>query len=64
MSSDGEAVIVAVQPIVTSKQKWQKHNFMWEYFHDWQDGDSAKHCGKHQCIVCRKWYSGSTNVSS
>ena len=43
--------------------KWPKHNFPWEYFHDWQDGDSAKHCGKRQCIVCRKWYTGSTNVS-
>ncbi|CAK9864476.1 unnamed protein product [Sphagnum jensenii] len=27
------------------------------------DGDSAKHCEKRQCTVCRKWYFRLTNVS-
>jgi len=54
----------AVHSIAKSKQKRQKHQFSWEYVKDWQDGDSTKHCGKRQCTVCRKWYSGSTNASS
>jgi hypothetical protein len=53
-----------VHSITKSKRKRQKHQFPWEYVKDWQDGDSTKHCGKHQCIVCRKWYSGSTNAST
>lgn len=70
--AEGEAVVVAaddndgdmheVQPIATSNRKRQKHRFLWEYVHDWHDEDSAKHCGKRQCTVCRKWYSGSTNA--
>ncbi|CAM6055907.1 unnamed protein product [Sphagnum tenellum] len=29
---------------------------------DDNDNDSAKHCGKRQCTVCCKWYSGLTNA--
>jgi len=53
----------AVHSVAKSKKKHQKHQFPWEYVKDWQDGDSAKHCGKRQCTVCHKWYSGSTNAS-
>jgi hypothetical protein len=53
----------AMHSVAKSKRKHQKHQFPWEYVKDWQDGDSAKHCGKCQCTVCRKWYSGSTNAS-
>ncbi|KAH8960164.1 hypothetical protein BDL97_06G117900 [Sphagnum fallax] len=52
-----------MQASAKSKRKRQKHQFPWEYVKDWQDGDSAKHCGKRQCTVCRKWYSKSTNAS-
>jgi len=54
----------AVHSVAKSKRKRQKHQFPWEYVKDWQDDDSAKHCGKCQCTVCRKWYSRSTNASS
>jgi hypothetical protein len=37
----------AVHSIAKSKRKRQKHQFPWEYVKDWQDGDFAKHCGKH-----------------
>ncbi|KAH9531717.1 hypothetical protein CY35_19G050700 [Sphagnum magellanicum] len=53
----------AVHSVAKSKRKRQKHQFPWEYVKDWQDGDSAKHCEKRQCMVCRNWYSGSTNAS-
>jgi hypothetical protein len=53
----------AVHFVAKSKRKRQKHQFPWEYVKDWQDGNSAKHCGKRQCTVCRKWYSGLTNAS-
>jgi hypothetical protein len=53
----------AVHFIAKSKWKRQKHQFQWEYVKDWQDGDSAKHCGKCQCTMCRKWYSGLINAS-
>jgi hypothetical protein len=53
----------AMHSVAKSKRKRQKHQFPWEYVKDWQDGDSAKHCGKRQCMVCRNWYSGSTNAS-
>jgi hypothetical protein len=54
----------AVHSVAKSKRKHQKHQFPWEYVKDWQDDDSAKHCGKRQCTVCCKWYSRSTNASS
>jgi hypothetical protein len=56
--SDGD-----MQASAKSKRKRQKHQFPWEYVKDWQDSDSAEHCGMRQCIVCRKWYSRSTNAS-
>jgi hypothetical protein len=60
-NGDMEAV---VHSVTKSKRKRQKHQFSWEYVKDWQDGDSAKHCEKRHCMMCRKWYSGSTNTSS
>jgi hypothetical protein len=60
--SDG-AMQAAVHSVAKSKRKRQKHQFLWEYVKDWQDGNSAKHCRKHQCTMCRKCYSGSTNAS-
>ncbi|CAM6006993.1 unnamed protein product [Sphagnum balticum] len=53
----------AVHSVAKSKQKCQKHQFLWEYVKDWQDNDPAKHCEKRQCTMCRKWYSRSTNAS-
>ncbi|CAM6017484.1 unnamed protein product [Sphagnum balticum] len=41
----------AVHFVAKSKRKRQKHQFPWEYLKDWQEGDSAKHCGKCQCTV-------------
>jgi len=61
--NDGD-MQAAMHSVAKSKRKCQKHQFPWEYVKDWQDGDSTKHCGKHQCTVCHKWYSGSTNASS
>ncbi|CAK9275278.1 unnamed protein product [Sphagnum jensenii] len=63
-SDDNNGDMQAVMHSVTkSKRKCQKHQFLWEYVKDWQDGDSTKHCGKCQCKVYHKWYSGSTNAS-
>jgi hypothetical protein len=53
----------AVHSVAKSKRKRQKHQFPWEYVKDWQDSNSAKHCEKRQCTMCRKWYSRSTNAS-
>ncbi len=59
--NDGD-MQATVHSVDKSKRKRQKHQFPWEYVKDRQDDDFAKHCGKHQCMVCCKWYSGSTNV--
>jgi hypothetical protein len=61
-NNDGDMQAI-MHSVAKSKWKRQKHQFPWEYVKDWQDGNSAKHCGKRQCMVCRKWYSGSTNAS-
>jgi hypothetical protein len=61
-NNDGDMQAI-MHSVAKSKWKRQKHQFLWEYVKDWQDDNSAKHCGKRQCMVCRKWYSGSTNAS-
>lgn len=43
------------------KRKRQRAEFPWSYTHDWERGDAESLQGRRQCVVCKKWFSGSTN---
>jgi len=45
-SNNDDDMEAVVHFVAKSKWKHQKHQFPWEYVKDWQDDDSAKHCGK------------------
>ncbi len=40
----------------------QRANFPWSYTHDWTDGDPPRLRSRRQCVVCKKWFSASTNA--
>ncbi len=46
---------------VHRRNKRQRGDFPWSHTHDWERGDPSRAQGRRQCIICKKWFSGSTN---
>ena len=40
----------------------QRADFPWSYTHDWTDGDPPRLRSRRQYVVCKKWFSASTNA--
>jgi hypothetical protein len=47
---------------VCSKRKRPRAEFPWSYTHDWSKGDPPRLRGKRQCVLCKKWFSPSSNA--
>ena len=47
---------------VSSKRKRPRAEFPWSYTHDWSKGDPPRLRGKRQCVLCKKWFSPSSNA--
>ena len=45
-----------------SKRKRPRAEFPWLYTHDWSKGDPPRLRGKRQCVICKKWFSASSNA--
>jgi hypothetical protein len=47
---------------VRSTRIRQRADFQWSYTHDWTKGDPPRLRSRRQCVICKKWFSASTNA--
>ena len=45
-----------------NRRKRPRGDFPWAYTHDWVSGDPQRVRNKRQCVLCKKWFSSSTNA--
>jgi hypothetical protein len=50
------------EPSIRNTCKRMRSDFPWSYTHDWKSGDPLRSRGRRLCLICKKWFSGSTNA--